>query len=65
MKFALNEFIKHLQELEAKYSISNASIAVQTENGLSHETDIQIDIAKSLNGDTRLIISPSWSMPNI
>ena len=59
MKFTLTEFIKYLQELEAEYSISDATMAIETENGLSHDPDIQVDIAESLNGDVRLIIAPS------
>ena len=59
MKFTLTEFIKHLQELEAEYSISDATMAIETENGLSHDPDIQINIATSLRGDRRLIIALS------
>ena len=59
MKFTVRKFIEHLQELEAEYSISDATMAIKTENGMSHEPDIQINIAESLRGDVRLIIGSS------
>jgi len=54
MKYTLPEFILYLQKLAVDYS--NADIAIETDNGFTHQPDINLQIASSLSGKVRIII---------